>query len=71
MDMNLGGFDRLIRTAIGVVLFFGPLLEFWTQYKELSMFFGVAMIATGLSGFCGLYTLLGFSTCKVENHKAH
>lgn len=66
MQMNVGGIDRLVRITIGTILFFGPLLKFWNQFVGPSIFFGVLLMATGLSGFCGLYFLLGINTCKNE-----
>lgn len=60
--INVGGIDRLLRIVVGVVLLslvvIGP--------KTLWGLVGLVPLVTGLFETCPLYSLLGFSTCKVK-----
>lgn len=59
MPRNIGGVDRVLRIILGLVLialvFVGP----QTPWGWL----GLIPLATGIVGFCGLYSLLGVRTC--------
>ncbi|HEX9911908.1 MAG TPA: DUF2892 domain-containing protein [candidate division Zixibacteria bacterium] len=71
MKSNEGGADRLIRIIAGVVLF----MLGWGILKNnlLGIIFdilGIILFVTGITGFCGLYKLLGISTKKEETPKA-
>ncbi len=71
MKPNEGGADRLIRIIAGIVLF----MLGWGILKNnlLGIIFdilGVILFVTGITGFCGLYKLLGISTKKEEIPKA-
>ena len=67
MKKTVGNTDKLIRillaVAIVVLIFVIPLTGVWVWVAA-----AVALIAliTALSGYCGLYSLLGISTCKVN-----
>lgn len=58
MKQNVGKTDRIIRVVVGAALVI--LLPGW--WKAL----GAVVLLTGLIGWCGLYTLLGKSTCPVS-----
>lgn len=70
MKRNEGTLDRIIRIVLGVILLAvgiggcvwgcvtGALL--WVL-----IIVGAIALVTGLIGWCGLYALLGWSTCKV------
>jgi hypothetical protein len=57
--------ERALRVLVGVglvsLVFFGP--------KTPWGYFGLLPIVTGLSGMCPLYSVLGFSTCRVSLKK--
>lgn len=59
MPRNVGGVDRVLRIILGLVLialvFVGP----QTPWGWL----GLIPLATGIVGFCGLYSLIGVRTC--------
>ena len=59
---NVGTVDRAIRIIVGVVLialvFVGP--------QTAWGWIGVVPLATGLLGWCGLYTVLGMKTFKIK-----
>jgi len=57
--------ERALRVLVGVglvsLVFFGP--------KTAWGYVGLLPIVTGLSGMCPLYSILGFSTCRVSLRK--
>lgn len=63
MPCNEGPIDRIIRIVIGLgiisLAFIGP----HTPWAWL----GLIPLLTGITGFCGLYALLGINTCKNKN----
>ena len=62
MKINEAGWDRTLRIVIGLVaislVFVGP--------KSMWGLLGIIPLATGVTGSCMLYSLLGVSTCPVE-----
>lgn len=57
---NVGGIDKYIRIILGLIgvgigFFYG---QFWATLIGAILFF------TGWYGWCGLYSLVGISTCK-------
>ncbi|MDD3626771.1 MAG: DUF2892 domain-containing protein [bacterium] len=70
MNKNIGPVDRVIRAILGIVmipsaLFFVSVL--WL--KIVLIVVGVILIFTAITGFCGLYTLFGINTCRVDLKK--
>ena len=68
MYINVGGVDKLIRIMVGVAvlsLFF--LLQGDARWLGLV---GVVPLATGLVGYCPLYSLLGLNTCPAKTKQA-
>jgi len=64
MKENVGGFDKYLRIAIGVViLIVGYIYESWWGL------IGIIPLLTGLVNRCGLYYLIGVSTCKTVESK--
>jgi hypothetical protein len=61
MKQNVGSLDKIIRIIIGMaVIGIGVVTESWWGLL------GVIPLATAFTGFCGLYTLLGITTCKTR-----
>lgn len=62
MKINEAGWDRTLRIVIGLVaislVFVGP--------KTMWGLLGIIPLATGVTGSCLLYSLLGVSTCPVK-----
>ena len=61
MNVNVGGLDKVIRIIVGIgvmSLFF--VLKGDARWLGL---IGVIPLATGLAGYCPLYSVLGFRTC--------
>ncbi len=59
---NEGTLDRVVRIVVGVglisLVFAGP--------RSALGWIGVVPLATGLIGFCPLYTVLGIRTCSTR-----
>lgn len=68
MNVNVGGLDKVIRIIAGIgliSLFF--VLKGDARWLGL---IGVVPLATGLVGYCPLYSVLGFSTCAAKTKHA-
>ena len=67
MKKTVGSSDKIIRYIIAIVAIYvaysGMVMAPWSY-----VLYAVAaiMIITGLTGYCGLYSLLGINTCKVK-----
>lgn len=61
MKANEGTFDRILRVIVGAgvlsLAFVGP----HTPWGYV----GVIPLVTGLIGYCPLYAILGFNTCRI------
>ncbi|MBP1912815.1 YgaP family membrane protein [Thermococcus stetteri] len=63
MERNEGKTDRLLRVVVGLVLIgLWALKDF--RYELLALLIGLVLLITGITGFCGIYRLLGISTCR-------
>ncbi|MBF0426157.1 MAG: DUF2892 domain-containing protein [Magnetococcales bacterium] len=62
MPKNVGGIDRLLRIAVGIVLlvlvFVGP--------QTVWGWVGLVPLLTGAVNFCPAYALFGINTCRDE-----
>lgn len=59
MKANIGTADRIIRIAIAVVIF-----AIGAVHKSWWGLLGLIPLLTAIFGVCGLYSLIGISTCK-------
>ncbi len=66
LKQNEGSTDRTVRIIIGILALVSGL--FWlTGVAQIAAFvIGAVALITGIIGFCGLYALLGISTCSVK-----
>ncbi len=62
MKSNVGGIDRMLRIVIGAVLVAAAATDFIGVWG----FIGLLPLLTGLMGWCGLYSVLGKSTCLLN-----
>lgn len=62
MTCNVGGFDRIARTVLGLILlsmvFVGP--------QTLWGLVGLIPLGTAIFGWCPLYVPLGLSSCRPQ-----
>lgn len=65
LKVNEGGLDRALRIVVGLVLL---ALFFMNPEAPWRMFalIGIVPLATGLIGWCPLYTVLGMNTCPAK-----
>jgi hypothetical protein len=63
MIHNVGRMDRLVRAAIGLALV--VLALYWGCWFTGIVGLGFAFSAA--AGWCGLYKILGISTCKIKS----
>ena len=67
MKKNVGSIDKIIRyliAAIIIILFFTNVIS--GTLGIILLIVAGALIVTSLVSFCGLYTILGISTCKTK-----
>ena len=64
MTTNVGTFDRVLRIIAGLALVAVALGLFGPTYQTVWGWVGLAPLATGLVGWCPLYTALGLKTCR-------
>jgi Protein of unknown function (DUF2892) len=62
MKTNEGGFDRALRIIAGLVLI--GLAA--TGTVGVWGYIGLVPLATGLMGWCPVYTMLGINTCPMK-----
>ena len=63
MNKNVGGFDRMLRVVVGVVL----VALAATGTVGAWGYVGIVTIFTGAIGWCPAYLPFGFSTCKTRS----
>lgn len=61
---NVGKTDRMIRIVVGIVIASAGL-----YFQNWWGLLGVVIFLTGVFSFCGLYSLIGISTCPIESPK--
>jgi hypothetical protein len=62
MKSNVGGIDRVLRFALGLVLIALTLTGAIGAWGWI----GIVPLATAALGLCPLYSAFGFSTCAVK-----
>jgi hypothetical protein len=64
MKTNIGSADRWIRVIIGL-----GILALGFTFKSWWGLIGLLPLATATISFCGLYAVLGISTCTTDQAK--
>ena len=64
MKVNVGGIDRILRIALGLVLIGLTLTGTIGAWGWI----GVVAVLTAAIGFCPLYTVLGFNSCPAPRN---
>lgn len=60
MKANVGGIDKVLRIAVGIVL----IAMAYMNIVGVWGYIGVVPLLTGLIGWCPIYPILGIKTCK-------
>lgn len=66
MKQNVGSMDRILRVVIGLVLLALAYMGNFGAYAWAGYVGGAVALLTAAAGSCGLYSLLGMSTCAVK-----
>jgi len=68
---NVGSFDAKLRYAVGAGFIGLSLILLWQQLPFVigSFAAGVALIFTARMRFCGLYKVLGYNSCPLDERK--
>ena len=67
MMCNVGGIERPIRIAVGILLIgIGALAGLSTVGTWIALAAGAILLLTGAIGFCPLTALLGINTCAAK-----
>ena len=66
--MNVGHTDRFVRIIVGIGLL--SLLFLFNGDVRLLGLIGIVPLATGLAGYCALYSMLGLNTCRGKTKAA-
>ena len=61
MTQNEGQIDRIARVAVGIAI-----MGYGVYASSALGFIGIIPFATGLIGYCPLYSVFGFSTCPLK-----
>lgn len=64
LSPNEGGVDRIVRIILGISIGALALSNYSPISQTAGLIVSAVLIITGATGFCGLYALLGISTCK-------
>ncbi len=63
---NEGTVDRALRVVLGIALIVGYFINPDGAYSWL-YWIGIIPLATGLIGWCPLYSVFGIKTCKTKH----
>lgn len=62
MMKNVGGIDKIVRIAAGVILILLAITGIFSPWGWI----GVLPLLTGLLGWCPAYSLFGIKTCPMS-----
>lgn len=65
MITNIGVVDRVVRVIIGLALLWYAIIAAPSGYNWIG-WIGVIPLATAITGWCPLYSILGVSTCPAK-----
>jgi hypothetical protein len=70
MTCNVGGTERAVRVAVGVVLIgAGALAGFPMWGTAVAVVVGAVALLTGAVGFCPAWKLFGVNTCPTKSEQ--
>jgi hypothetical protein len=65
LAQNVGTLDRVLRVFIGMSFIYIGIFLLIGLIQVIFILFGLGFIVNAITGFCGIYYLLGISTCKI------
>lgn len=68
LTKNIGSLDRILRLVIGAAFIYIGFILLIGLIQIFFIILGIAMIINSITGFCGIYYLLGISTCKINKN---
>jgi hypothetical protein len=65
MKPNEGKTDRIIRVILAIII---AISSFYLTgiIQSVGFIIAIALLITGVIGYCGLYTILGINTCSTK-----
>lgn len=66
IQKNEGKQDRVLRVVLGIALILLGVFAFTYTLQIVAFVVAGILIVTALTGYCGLYALLGINTCSVK-----
>jgi hypothetical protein len=66
MTKNIGAIDRITRAVLGAIFVLSFFFLKSSLFKIILLIFGIVLVFTAITGFCGLYKVLGISTCPLK-----
>jgi uncharacterized membrane protein HdeD (DUF308 family) len=66
LKQNEGTLDRVLRVIIGSLALLAGFFWLTGAAQVVAYVVGIVALLTGLVGFCGLYALIGASTCPIR-----
>lgn len=67
MNTNVGGIDKIFRIIVGIALL--SMLVWADGNTRWFGLIGLVPLATGLMGWCPLYTMFGVNSCPMTGKK--
>lgn len=64
--INEGTVDRALRVIVGLALLVWFFMDQGTGFWHWAKLIGIVPVATGLIGWCPIYSMLGLSTCPMK-----
>jgi hypothetical protein len=64
--INEGTLDRALRVIAGLALLAWFFMDQGSGFWHFAKLIGLVPLATGLIGWCPVYTMLGISTCPMK-----
>jgi len=61
---NESDLDRLLRVLAATLLFVAGYFLLWGVFSIIAYVFAAIFLLTAITGFCGMYKLLGWDTSK-------
>jgi len=65
VSQNLSSIDRVLRVIIGVAFIYIALSFLIGLIQFIFIIIGLGLLINAITGFCGIYYLLGISTCRI------